>query len=334
MSEEISRLNGLRSFQEARRKARRQAIADLLSGRDNTLVPFDVVRDSFRLTNPNYIGIKQIQLDDIIGSIGRYHDFTREFLPLSDSMRERWVGIESLSDNIGWPPIEVFQVGEVYFVRDGNHRTAVSRQMGNKIIEAHVWQYATDIHIDAQADTDDILIGLGKQLFEDRTGIQDIDPEYDIVFTSPGRYSELLAQIENLRQKLTVLDRHERTFSESVRPWYELVYLPAIEVIEQSTLLQQFEGRTVADLFVWLSRHREALRQQLGYHTDIPELATLLAEQYGERPLSKITRQISNLLGADVPPPLADPTDADASNTSEAAEGMNSLPDFITDNLI
>jgi len=124
------RQNSLRSFRNARARARLKELASRFRGKESKLIPFDVVQQNLRSRNPRYRGVIEIPLANIVGSMGRYDDFTREFLPLSDNIKERWVGVESLAHSMtGWPPIEVFKVGDAYFVKDGNHRTAVAKQM-------------------------------------------------------------------------------------------------------------------------------------------------------------------------------------------------------------
>ena len=304
MNEPTNRMEALRNFDSARRKARRSELSSRLTGKDGRLLSFEVIRDEMRLTNPLYKGIEQIEVDQIIGSLGRYEDFTRHFLPLTDSARERWVGIEGLAAAQGWPPIEAYQIGNVYFIKDGNHRTAVARGMGNKTIEAHVWAFPTAIEIDADANIDEILAQAGEQVFLERTKIDALVPDYNIRFTIPGQYQELLAQIEDLSLKLAKIDGERPSPEDAVMAWYEIVYLPTVQIISDSTLLQDFTGRTEADLFAWLSRHRNSWAETVDGTPNLADLAQLLADDHKERGLSKVTRQVRNLLGGDLLPPL------------------------------
>ena len=91
------------------------------------LLPFEDVRTKLRLFQNYYKGVFNIPLDAIVGSVDRYKDFTREFLPLIDGDALRWQRVAALQRNQGLPPIEVYKIGEVYFVKDGNHRVSVMR---------------------------------------------------------------------------------------------------------------------------------------------------------------------------------------------------------------
>ncbi len=305
MNDSTNRQIALKSFRKARGQAMRSVLQAKLTGRDNRLLPFDVIRDELRLLNPLYRGVQNIRLDDIVGSIGRYDDFTREFMPLKESTKERWVGVEALAySDLGWPPIDVYKVGNVYFIKDGNHRTAVARQMGNIGIEAHVWAFPEEVEIDPDGELDDILIALGRQQFMKRTELDSVVPSNGINFTSAGRYPELIAQIENLRGKLTIIDDIETTFEQAVPLWYELIYMPTIQIIRESALIKQFPGRTEADLFIWLSIHRDQLVGRYGENDSLATLAQKLVDQYAEDTLERVSRQVRNLFGPDELPPL------------------------------
>jgi poly(3-hydroxybutyrate) depolymerase len=80
------------------------------------------------------------------------------FLPRSNDMQERWERVNKIASTQGVPPVEVYQVGEAYFVLDGNHRVSVARQMGSDHIEAHVWEFSTPVGLSGEADLNELLI--------------------------------------------------------------------------------------------------------------------------------------------------------------------------------
>lgn len=306
MSEYVERVQAVRSFRSARSQAKLSELTAKLTGKDDTLLPFDLIRAEMRLHNPLYRGVQMIPLEKIVGSVGRYDDFTRHFLPRKDNIQERWVGVETLAATQGWPPIDVYKVGELYFVKDGNHRTAVAHKMGNTTIEAHVWEYpdVTLPNFDEDAHLDDILIQLGEKRFMEETKLNERIPDHGIHFTTPGRYSELMVQIEELRVKLSTIDEEAYSLYDVVPLWYEMIYLPTVQIIRESTLLNDFVGRTESDLFAWLSVHRTRLADRYGEYDNLADLAHVLADRYRESGLGKVTRQMRNLLGDDALPPL------------------------------
>ena len=85
------------------------------------------------------VGLRTVEIDSIVGSESRADDFDSKFYPLNDRSRERWVSIASLRlCEVGLPAVDLLQVGQEYFVRDGHHRISVARALGEAFIEAHV----------------------------------------------------------------------------------------------------------------------------------------------------------------------------------------------------
>jgi len=298
------RNHAVQIFEQARRQAGIDQLTGRLTGRDTRLLPFEAIRRNLRQQSPLYRGIQSVPLDRIIGSAGRYHEMTRRFLPLTDALKERWVNITTLAMTKGWPPVDLYQIGAVYFVKDGNHRVSAARQLGYPTIEAHVWEFPTEPLIQPDDKLDDILIRFSERDFLETTGLDQRYPDHGIHFTTAGRYSELLAQIEELRQKLAEIDEREIPFAEAVDLWYELIYRPTVQIIRESDLLSAFPGRTEADLFAWLSTHRDRLHEAYGDYDNLADLAQKLVDIYGEKPVAKVTRRVRRLLGREEPPPL------------------------------
>jgi len=136
------------------------------------------------------------------------------------------------------------------------------------------------------------------------TRLDELRPEHGLRFTTPGRYTELLAQIEQLKETLKEIDGDYPTAEEATVAWYDLLYLPVVQIIRESTLLRSFPGRTEADLFAWLSTHREQLERHYRGYGSLAELAQSLADHYGERVPNWAWRHVRRLLGADVLPAL------------------------------
>lgn len=300
-----ARIIAQNEFDKARRQAEIERLTAWLLGRDARLLPFDVIRRNLRQQSPLYRGIRDVPIEKIIGSVGRYDEMTRTFLPLNDSLKDRWVKMAELARSEGWPPVELYKVSDAYFVRDGNHRLSAANRLGYHTIEAHVWEYPDDIAIGPNDSLDTVLNRFRERVFLEATGLKERYPDCDIRFTIGGRYPELQAQIEELRQKLSLIDEREVTFQEAAEAWYELIYLPAVQIIGESGLPAAFPGRTEADLFAWMSLHRERLREEYGDFENLADLARTLMRVYREPPAARVGRQVRRLLGSDELPPLA-----------------------------
>ena len=127
---------------EVRARARRGQIWSKLSGRSRRLLSLAEV-DATRVRDRHDAGLRTVPIERIRGTEGRSNDFDRAFLPLRESSRERWMSIARARDqDKALPPVELIQVGDLYFCRDGHHRISVARAVGQRYIEAEVtvWQ--------------------------------------------------------------------------------------------------------------------------------------------------------------------------------------------------
>src|SRR5215216_1294710 len=128
----------IHDFQSARKKAAVQEVLARITGKSTQLLSYEDVAEKLRLRARTERGIQHIPIDAIVGSVGRYTDFTRTFLPRRAEDRQRWAGVKAtfLEEGAGLPPIEVYKVGEAYFVIDGNHRVSIAKQEKFTSIEA------------------------------------------------------------------------------------------------------------------------------------------------------------------------------------------------------
>ena len=118
-------------FARARRRAFLSEITSFLARRPNDLLSFEEVQKALPLQGQIYRGVRQVPVAEIQGSVDRYQDFDRNFLPTQAHTRPRWEAIDRASlAQATLPAIQVYQVGDVYFVKDGNHRVSVARSMG------------------------------------------------------------------------------------------------------------------------------------------------------------------------------------------------------------
>lgn len=289
-------------FDAATRRAFFERILKKLSGGEETLLPFDEVLALIGVTSGKRRKSKpeSIPLDKIVGSVGRYRDFTRTFLPTENVSKERWVRVASLLEGPGWPPIEVYKVGDVYFVIDGNHRVSVARALGLKDIEAYVTeiQLPPGVQVTPETDLKRLLLELGRAQFLEKTRLHELRPDVHIEVTEPGLYRELLEHIDVHRYYLGLEKGRYIPYEEAVKSFIDNVYLPIVEEIRKSGILKQFPGRTETDLYLWIARHREELRQKYGMSAPPSPKTTVssFAEVHGTRPLQRVLKQMKHVI--------------------------------------
>ena len=110
-----------------------------------------------------YRGGKEIKLNQIVGSVNRHNAFDRHFYPLEDELQERWVNVRVLGNTTGWEPVQLDQVGNLFFVEDGHHRISVARQLGAQSIEAEVWEYQIPVGLEPGASLVEVVNRLKAQ---------------------------------------------------------------------------------------------------------------------------------------------------------------------------
>jgi hypothetical protein len=254
-----------RNFNKARVQAFWQDVWAFLTRKNIDLLRFEEVKQRLRLRDERYLGLQDIPIDNIVGSVGRYKDFTRSFLPRTNSVRSRWQRLDAMARGAeGFPPIEAYKVGDVYFVVDGNHRVSVARQLGMATIEAFVTEYPTPIDLDENTTIDDLVMKEGYVDFLRQTRLDVLRPGSNVMLTQPDRYRQLLEHISVHQYFMGIDQKRPISWDEAVASWYDNVYMPLVELIRQYDALEFFPGRTEADLYAWLIKHQEALRLQHG----------------------------------------------------------------------
>jgi nucleotide-binding universal stress UspA family protein len=276
--------SALRDFHEARRRASLEAIMARLKGKSIDLFAYEDVRHKLKATSSVERGLQDIPLDAIVGSVGRYTDFTRSFLPRRNSDEQRWARVKAqVADMGGLPPIEVYQIGETYFVQDGNHRVSVARELGAPAIQAYVTEVRTKVPLSVDDQPDDLILKTEYADFLEHTNLDKLRPEADLSVTVPGEYQSLEEHIAVHRYFMGLDQQRDIAHAEAVTHWYDTIYLPVVQVIQERGILRDFPDRTETDLYLWISEHRAALQEKLGWEIKPEAAATDLAEQSSSR---------------------------------------------------
>jgi len=287
----MNRNIAINDFNAAHRKASLKSAISHLTGEKIDLLSYGEVLKSLRLQGQVERGRQEIPLDKIIGSVGRYTDFTRDFLPRKSSDSQRWVSVKVATESLmGVPPIEVYKVGDYYFVRDGNHRVSIARQNGQSHIEAYITEVVTRVPLTGDVDLDNLIIKEEYANFLEVTQLDKHIPNLELDVTEPGGYEKLLDHISVNRYFLGIKLEREIPFLEAAIDWYKNFYLPTVEIITEKGLLREFPDRTKTDLYLWMLDHRGELEEELGWKVDSTKAAESLAARFSNRTKSIFTR--------------------------------------------
>jgi hypothetical protein len=279
-------------FESARRKAFWRRLRSWLTRKPNELLSFDEVQRHLPVRSQHTLGPRVIAIDQIVGSVGRYRDFDRAFLPRHAHSRGRWTNVDRAHlEDVLLPPIEVYQVGEIYFVRDGNYRVSVARERGQEFIDAYVTLIEVPIPLTPDVNLHDLIRKQEYLAFLEVTRLDSLRPEARIELTLPGQYEKLTEHIAAHRWFIGERRGAEVAWDEAVGSWYDDVYLPLTGIIHDKHVLREFPGRTEADLYLWIAEHHWFLREA---HDAVPleHAAVSFADRYSERPVKRIVNAV------------------------------------------
>lgn len=273
MSDELS--SRVRSdYSRARFKAFLNGVWATLSGQPNRLLSYDEVKEKLHVGGPIYRGMQTVRVEQIAGSLNRYHQFDRAFLPIQDDTSARWLSINrAFYQDVSLPPVVLYKVGQVYFVVDGHHRVSVAREQGQIFIDAEVRECATRVNITPDLKTEDLEILEDKVRFLERTALDQLCPGSNVKLTIPDGFERMLEHIAVHRYFMGLDLKRDISEQEAVIHWYDTVYLPIVNVIRESGVLEDFPGKTEGDLYLWVLDHQHYLAKSEGQPLQPPEAA-------------------------------------------------------------
>ncbi len=290
-------------FRRARRQAALEQVYHRMIGKSDELLAYDDIRRALKAKTQIERGLQEVPLDAIVGSVGRYTDFTRSFLPLSDSIEERWAKVYTIATGgVGWPPIQLYKIGEAYFVLDGNHRVSVARQLEQPVIQAYVTEIVTKIPLTLDTQLDELICKARYAEFLERTELDKLRPQANLSVTAPGAYRILDEHIQVHHYYLGLNQKRDVAYTEAAASWYDNVYLPVVQVIREKGLLHDFPNRTETDLYIWLSRYQAELEEALGWNISTQAAAAELVDTRSEK--QGLVRARKRIIEAIVPDEL------------------------------
>ena len=255
-------------FNKARNKALFNDIQHFLTPEEVSLISLNDVKQLMKPTNETYIGMKVIPIDKIVGSEGRYNDFDNHFFPKSSHLRNRWQHVdEAALKDIILPPIKVYEISGLYFVRDGNHRVSVAKSRGTEFIDAEVVSLQSEIKLNRPENMQDIIrqiIYYEKRVFYSETNFGDITDYWCLDFSRTGRYDVIYNHILTHKYYINQGKDEEVSMEDAVKSWFDTVYIPIVTSVRKCHILHKFPRRTLGDMYVWIVRYWDSLKHTFG----------------------------------------------------------------------
>lgn len=273
-------------FNKAKSKATISRILHSLTPEKQNLLSLEDIKSLIKPKSETYIGMKAVDIDRIVGSEGRYNDFNRTFLPKREFIRSRWENVDKAHlKSIILPPIKLYEIGGAYFVRDGNHRVSVAKLQGVRSIDAEVIRLDSEIPLESGLTRSEIkkaLIKYEKERVFGNTELGRIINPADIDFTATGRFHEILRHIQGHKYFLNKDQETEIAFVDAGKSWYRTLYKPIVEIVRDEHILNRFPGRTEGDLYMWIIKHWDELKERHGEDFSLQNAAVSYSSRYGK----------------------------------------------------
>lgn len=267
-------------FERARHRAFLQGILSVARRRPNQLMSYHEVRERLSGEGESYRGMQVVPVRQIIGSVDRFRDFNSAFLPLHNHTAGRWKSVDrAYHTDVRLPPIQLYKVGDVYFVKDGNHRVSVAREHGVDFIDAEVIETLVRVPLHASMRPFELLLQVEYAEFLGRTSLDQSRPDHDIRPTTLGRYDDIWDDILIHQEAMSEARGGPVPIEEAVTDWYDNVYCEIVSIARTTRVIERFPGRSEADVYLWVSAYRDAID---GESTDSDEPIESVAESVAD----------------------------------------------------
>ena len=216
------------------------------------LKSFSEIQKEENAYNSVNLGIKEVPLDKIVGSVEKYADFDKNFVPKNDIVKQRWINIYVgyMMDSM-LPPVILYKIKDDYYVYDGNHRVSVAKFLNFASIEAEVEEFLPT------KDTKDKVIYQEHMFFEKETGIE------EIILSEPIKYKYLREEIESYTDLLNKRRNGNFSLREGAEKWYKEIFLP-IKVLLKENNIAKSQKKNISDIFMFLLDHKYYLSKNEG----------------------------------------------------------------------
>jgi hypothetical protein len=227
-------------FNRARRRRALARLSARLRGEPsdvNHILPFEEVVQALGQIGERRLGLQVIPLDSIVGTVDRSREFDRRFRPTTQRVRPRWERIAvAQRRGEGMPPIDVYRIGEMHFVKDGHHRVSVARALGHKDINAYVTEILTQVGANREIRLSDLPLKSHERLFYERVPLP-ADARARIELSDEWRYAALAEAVEAWGFR-AIQDRGEvMSRAEVALTWFKDEYEPVIELLQEADLI-------------------------------------------------------------------------------------------------
>ena len=235
----LPRADAQYDFSRARRRRALARLSARLRRADdvNHILPFEEVAQALGRVGERRLGEQTIPLDSIIGTVDRSREFDRAFRPTSQRVRARWERI-NLAQRSGkaMPPIDVYRIGDMHFVKDGHHRVSVARALGHRDINAYVTKVLTQVGANREIRMRDLPLKSHERLFYDRVPLPP-EAHERINLSDEWRYAALAEAVEAWGFRVIQARSQPMSRHEVAEAWFREEYEPVVSMLDEARLI-------------------------------------------------------------------------------------------------
>jgi hypothetical protein len=205
----------------------------------NVILPFEEVVQALGRRGERQLGLQTIPLDSIVGTVDRSREFDRAFRPTSSRVRPRWERIaEATRKGKAMPPIDVYRIGELHFVKDGHHRVSVASELGHDVIDAYVTEVITELGAERAIRLHDLALKSHQRLFYERVPLPS-EARGQIKLSDEWRYAALAEAVEAWGFRAIQATGELMSRAEVAAAWFREEYEPVVEMLREADLVRR-----------------------------------------------------------------------------------------------
>src|SRR3954454_3501415 len=245
------------------------------------ILPFEEVVDALGRAGQVDRGLKVVPLDAIVGTVDRAADFDRGFRPTTTRLRSRWERIAAAQRRgEPLPPVSLFKVGDLYFVRDGHHRVSVAKSLGRADIDAYVTEVQTRLRLGRDLRVSELPLKDHERLFRERVPL-DAERRAAIKLSDPWDFGMLAEMVEAWGFRMMQERGHFADRPEVARRWFDDEYVPVSEMLRAGDLVER--GETDAEAYMRVAGQRYLLLRTHEWSDDVLDRLRRSEQRRGRR---------------------------------------------------
>ena len=225
------------------KKALRKTRFNFFDRESKKIKEFSIIEKENQLSNKIYLGVREVPLTKVVGTVEKAQDFDKDFNPLREESKGRWCSVYiKYLESGSLPPVILYKVREEYYVYDGNHRISVAKSLNFHSIEAEVYEFFS------QNNEEIDRLSRERFSFEKESGLNNIE------CSKVENYKELRDEVRKFSEGYFLGDEN----FEKATTWYQRVFIPVVNILIAN--FKNLENENNGDIFVEYLKYKNSYK--------------------------------------------------------------------------